>query len=260
MNPLSGMPLGTRAAPVAFGALAVLAALAGCTRMDDAVRTEDSCSACHSPAVMQSEVHRAHLSDLAQNKFVRLSRKAAEVMPGDTVVRGDTIRFATPVDADLSPAERARQRRLLAHGYNCNTCHQGYHHEGLKVNPLLHRDGVRDVVLDESGLPDSLQKQFLIAGDMQYQAVAPNCDNIACHGAGRIVNASTGAGKDGVLWTPRASFGDTLNCNSCHITTARKPSIQRHRCDLCHFNVTLDGAAIHDYSKHINGVIDVREP
>jgi predicted CxxxxCH...CXXCH cytochrome family protein len=245
------------------GLSALVLLFAACSRTDESFGNEDSCTVCHTSEVNQIPAHRIHLSDLAMSKFpLQAAKHADTIVKTEYIVDGtrrDTIYYATPADTMLDTTVTRQQRRLLAHKYDCATCHQGYHAQGLRINPDYHRNGVRDVVFDGSSLRDSLPAKYLSAGGPVYAGTAQTCDNVACHGAGRALNPATGAGLGGVVWrTTAVSLGDTLNCNGCHNTTSHRPSIARDRCSLCHYSTTMDGKTIRDYTKHINGALDVR--
>lgn len=221
-------------------AILPLAALlfGGCTKVENPEVAEESCDLCHKDALSKQGVHKMHLSDLAMANFPFRDEAAA------AYARSLRDTSALPVPkAGKDSAEQARQNRLLAAGITCAACHEGVHDLATRVDNGSHINGVKGVDFDDALMAEKFKT------DAKASMRESTCENIPCHGAGS-------KGADGVVWNTSAKATDTLNCNSCHNTAKHKTGV---RCDLCHFDVTKTGKAIHDFRKHINGKMDVEE-
>ena len=214
----------------------MLLLLAGCSRVQNPDRAEESCDLCHTASLASGDVHRMHLSDLAMGNFPFRGDSAA------AYARTLEDTGASTFDPALDSASN-RQKRLQAYGIECADCHKGVNPSATRIRNGKHMNGSREADFDAA----FLRAKF---GPGPRPSMAGNtCENMPCHGGGK-------AGEEGVAWTPVVATTDSMDCNSCHNTQKHKTGV---RCDLCHYQVSLDRKSIHDFRKHINGHLDVED-
>ncbi len=132
------------------------------------------------------------------------------------------------------------------YAYSCATCHEGY---AVGDSNYIHSTNHANDVVNVHYAP------VWGAGSTQTME-GQTCSNIACHGAGKE-NAS------GIEWNSASTMDTETNCKSCHNTS---PEIgAKHKggianCSMCHSSVVTgpeDSLRITDFSKHINGQLDL---
>ncbi|MDA8429217.1 MAG: CxxxxCH/CxxCH domain-containing protein [Geobacteraceae bacterium] len=192
---------------------------------------------------------------------------------------GDGISLAAPQDGSHP---NTTNKHGLYYGSTVAVCAKCHADHTAETNKFAHATsaGNRALILQGTSFPATAT--YSKAADLAYPAylttAAANrngtCTNLYCHSQGTGgTNQADGRAVSAAAIAP--TWGGTVTCASCHtggtttgptyVNNTLKANMHAshtkagvaYTCDVCHFNVTSNGTAITNYSKHANGFYNI---